>query len=430
MSIVEVEIKFSFNEEIKQSIIERCTSFGGEKTFVDKYWDHPTLYSLSLSNIWLRQRDNRWELKIPPTQLQDINNNNNNNNNNNDYNSNLSTYQEIEDPKEILNVLVNLKYLSSSSSSSSSTFTSSSTSTPDEILKKRLEDSGMKEYATIKTIRTSYLLTIELDTFTVVFDQTEGSLNDYQVGELELLVEVPLTATDSEKQSAHKDANNKVLLLAKLLGVNQGDTNMKKQRAKIEDFTQAGLAAIASAQEKVCVVKSVNGQVSNVVWVTFKPFAQNQISWKEEYGLYASSTQIQNGATISRLSTLKAAAKGHQYPFNSSGFFDQADSVSVTSYGLVNNYGEPLTFGLTQSALINGVQVDSELNATTVLGNQTAEYTPIVTLSVFVQSQQNNGSVISSITSQSLTLTYTSDTTKAVFYDDNSNSFVEGNLPN
>ncbi|EGG13645.1 hypothetical protein DFA_11406 [Cavenderia fasciculata] len=194
-------------------------------------------------------------------------------------------------------------------------------------------------------------------------------------------------------------------------------------------FTQAGLAALASAQEKVCVVKSVNGKVSNVVWVTFKPFLNNQLSWQETYGLYSSSSQIQNGATINRLSTLKNAAKGHQYPFNSSGFFDQANSVSVKGYGIVNNYGESLTFGLTQTALVNGVQVDSELNATTVLGNQSAEYTPIVTLSVYVASQQNNGSVISSITSQSLTLTYTSDTSKSVFFDDTQNMFVEGDIP-
>ncbi|EGG14369.1 hypothetical protein DFA_12141 [Cavenderia fasciculata] len=195
------------------------------------------------------------------------------------------------------------------------------------------------------------------------------------------------------------------------------------------NFTQAGLAAIASAQERVCVVKSVNGQVSNVVWVTFKPFLNNTLEWQEVYGLYSSSTQIQNGATISRLSNLKGASKTHQYPFNKAGFFDQANSVVVKSYGLVNNYGESLTFGLTQTALVNGVQVDGELNATTVLNNQSAEYTPIVTLSVYVAASLNNGSVISDITSQALTLTYTSDTDKSVFYDDNSNMFVEGSIP-
>ncbi|EGG13648.1 hypothetical protein DFA_11409 [Cavenderia fasciculata] len=153
-------------------------------------------------------------------------------------------------------------------------------------------------------------------------------------------------------------------------------------------FTQAGLAALASAQEKVCVVKSVNGKVSNV-----------------------------------------SASKGHQYPFLPAGYFDQANSVSTKGYGIVNNYGESLTFGLTQTALVNGVQVDSELNATTVLNNQMAEYNPIVTLSVYVAASLNNGSVISSITGQSLTLTYTSDTSKTVHFDDNSSMFVEGEIP-
>ncbi|EGG25292.1 hypothetical protein DFA_03541 [Cavenderia fasciculata] len=194
-------------------------------------------------------------------------------------------------------------------------------------------------------------------------------------------------------------------------------------------FTQAGLAALASSQEKVCVVKSVNGKVSNVVWVTFKPFLNNTLQWQELYGLYASNTQIQNGATISRISTLKSVSKTHQYPFNNAGFFDQANGTSVKSYGLVNNYGEPLTFGLTQTAVINGKEVDSELNATTVLNNQSAEYTPIVTLSVYVAASFNNGSVISDISGQALTLTYTSDTNKSVFFDDSSSMFVEGSIP-
>ncbi|EGG13638.1 hypothetical protein DFA_11399 [Cavenderia fasciculata] len=194
-------------------------------------------------------------------------------------------------------------------------------------------------------------------------------------------------------------------------------------------FTQAGLAALASAQEKVCVVKSVNGKVSNVVWVTFKPFLNNSLEWVENYGLYSSSSQIQNGATIQRISNVKSAAKGHQYPFLPAGYFDQANSVATKGYGIVNNYGESLTFGLTQTALVNGVQVDSELNATTVLNNQMAEYNPIVTLSVYVAASLNNGSVISSITGQSLTLTYTSDTSKTVHFDDNSSMFVEGEIP-
>ncbi|EGG23597.1 hypothetical protein DFA_05731 [Cavenderia fasciculata] len=186
-------------------------------------------------------------------------------------------------------------------------------------------------------------------------------------------------------------------------------------------FSQAGLAALANAQEKVCIVKSVSGTVGNVLWVTFKPFETNEVQWQENYGIYASSTNIQNGAKISRLSSVKYASKGHQYPFNAAGYFDTPNGVSITDYGTVNNYGDPLTFGLTQLATVNGAVVEGEINAATVLTNQTAEFTPLVTLSVFTFAEFDNGSVISDISSQALTLTYTSDTSKTVFYDDNSN---------
>ncbi|EGG21923.1 hypothetical protein DFA_01809 [Cavenderia fasciculata] len=184
------------------------------------------------------------------------------------------------------------------------------------------------------------------------------------------------------------------------------------------EFSQAALTALNSASEKVCVV-----------WLTFKPFPHNTIDWAEAYGIYASSTSVQHGATINRLSTLKAVSKTHQYPFNESGFFDGPNQTHVKSYGLINNYNEPLTFGLTQTAMVNGHQVDSELNAVTVLHNQSAEFTPIVTLSVYVAASFNNGSVISDISSNTLVLTYTSDTHKNIYYDDVQNCFVEGNLP-
>ncbi|EGG17207.1 hypothetical protein DFA_08194 [Cavenderia fasciculata] len=193
---------------------------------------------------------------------------------------------------------------------------------------------------------------------------------------------------------------------------------------------QAGLAALKSADEKVCIVKSVNNKVSNVVWISFKPFLNNSVEWNEgTYGLYASGSQIQGGATISRLSTIPSVSKGHQYPFNDSGFFDQANEVAAKGYSIVNHYEEALTFGLTQTATVNGKLVDSELNATTVLRNQSVDYTPIVTLSVYVSSVQNNGSIISNVSGEALTLTYSSDPEKSVYFDDITNSFVEGIRP-
>eukprot|EP01132_Coremiostelium_polycephalum_P003198 gene3198-4004_t len=191
------------------------------------------------------------------------------------------------------------------------------------------------------------------------------------------------------------------------------------------EFDSTGLKTLSDSKQQVCIVKSVGGQPGNIVWVSFKPFLNNKVTWQEIYGLYASSTQIQNGATISRLSTVKSIQKTKQYPFNQAGYFDPANSTRVTDYGLVNQYGETLTFGLTQVAEVNGKLVDSELNAVTVPNGNTAEFTPIVTLSIYTAAQLNNGSVISNISSNALVLEYSSETSQKVKYDSVSNIFVK-----
>jgi hypothetical protein len=43
------------------------------------------------------------------------------------------------------------------------------------------------------------------------------------------------------------------------------------------------------------ILKSVDVEKS-VTWVAFKPFAQNTVTWTEQYGVYASTTEIQQGA--------------------------------------------------------------------------------------------------------------------------------------
>lgn len=60
--MIEVEKKFSLSEEDKQRLIKDA-EFLGEKIYTDTYYDTPD-FSLTKKDIWLRSRNNDWELKI------------------------------------------------------------------------------------------------------------------------------------------------------------------------------------------------------------------------------------------------------------------------------------------------------------------------------------------------------------------------------
>lgn len=63
MKIIEVEKKFSLNNKEKESLIKGSENLG-IKIFTDTYYDNQDK-DLTTKDIWLRERDNKWELKIP-----------------------------------------------------------------------------------------------------------------------------------------------------------------------------------------------------------------------------------------------------------------------------------------------------------------------------------------------------------------------------
>eukprot|EP01132_Coremiostelium_polycephalum_P005732 gene5732-7129_t len=190
------------------------------------------------------------------------------------------------------------------------------------------------------------------------------------------------------------------------------------------EFDQAGLASLSQAHQKVCIVKSVDDKVGNVVWLTFRPFQANTVTFTETYGLYASSQKIQQGTVLTRLSDVKVAQNGYSYPFNSSGFFDPASGRVDKGFGVKNNYGESLTFGLTQTANVNGSIVNSEINAAIVPNNLLSEFIPNLKVRVFVAANFDSGSIITSTISNGCDIDFTDSTTQSVRYDSRDNMFV------
>src|SRR2546421_324668 len=61
--MIEVEKKFILTPEQEKSLIEGA-EFLGEKQFTDIYYDD-TGFSLTIKDVWLRERDGKYELKLP-----------------------------------------------------------------------------------------------------------------------------------------------------------------------------------------------------------------------------------------------------------------------------------------------------------------------------------------------------------------------------
>lgn len=61
--MIEVEKKFALTEEERERLLDSAELIA-EKSFTDAYYDDEK-YSLTTQDIWLRQRDGDWELKIP-----------------------------------------------------------------------------------------------------------------------------------------------------------------------------------------------------------------------------------------------------------------------------------------------------------------------------------------------------------------------------
>jgi hypothetical protein len=198
------------------------------------------------------------------------------------------------------------------------------------------------------------------------------------------------------------------------------------------------LDKIYGANQSVTFVKSVNqfvgANVSSyddyccpVAWLAFQPLESNNVSWIENYYMYASTTVLQSGAAIKMNSqTTSAVQIGWLYTF-ASGMFTGASSggEEPDAFNLYNGMTTPqFNFGLAQHASVNNIQVFAPLNAVPVLYNQDAIFTPMETVSIFLSSCSANGTVIPIIPSNALTFTLTPQNPSAnVGFNDNNNEF-------
>ncbi|WP_420573795.1 hypothetical protein [Kordia sp.] len=206
-------------------------------------------------------------------------------------------------------------------------------------------------------------------------------------------------------------------------------------------FSDNELRAIYETGANVIISKpSINGNDPNVAWQVFKPFNANTITWEENYGIYASTSELKSGAELNQLAFIPiGASMGKLYKLESNATIDGPLSGGTKGfYTLTNNYSEGtipetenskkriMTLGLFQDANINGMNIKGNaVSAAPVLLGSTATMTPYSTVYIWLQSQIRSNTVVTTITSPKTALRFTDNMHEiSVSYDIDSGKFV------
>ncbi|MEZ0005918.1 hypothetical protein ABH942_001275 [Flavobacterium sp. 28YEA47A] len=195
-------------------------------------------------------------------------------------------------------------------------------------------------------------------------------------------------------------------------------------------FTTEQLRILYTTGTNVIIAKQSDGRSPSVAWQVIRPMQTNSVSWKEEYGIYASTAEIRNGAVLSQLAnTLIGIETGKQYILQSSGaIIGPHGGGFPNAFMLSNQYSgmHYMVAGLFQDAIINGINItNNAVSATPVLMQSNAIMNPNTTIQIWLQSQVVGNSVVTNITSPITELKFGGNITDiSIAYDSESGKFV------
>jgi hypothetical protein len=195
-------------------------------------------------------------------------------------------------------------------------------------------------------------------------------------------------------------------------------------------LTQQQLEIFYATGSNVVVAKPTEGGAPNVAWQVFRPLESNIVNWEEQYGIYASTVAVENGAQLTQMSrTSYPATEGKTYVLMADGSFGPPSGAgSQASYYAANAYPDKpyLTLGLFQDATVNGQQVPGNaISAAPVLLESTAKMTPYTTLYIWLQSEVKSNTVVTEVTSPQTEVRFGGGTTEiSLGYDSSSGKFV------
>jgi hypothetical protein len=175
-------------------------------------------------------------------------------------------------------------------------------------------------------------------------------------------------------------------------------------------FTDEQLKALYVTGSKVIIAKPIGGSVANVAWQAFQPMAANAISWEEKYGIYVSASEVVHGSQLLQNAATGNAQADTLYTIEANGVItNNSQGGYKDAYSLLNNYDDKpyMTVGLYQGATVNGLTIpNNAVSATAILLKSTAVMTPGTALYIWILSQVDSNTVVTTITSPTTQLVF------------------------
>jgi hypothetical protein len=194
-------------------------------------------------------------------------------------------------------------------------------------------------------------------------------------------------------------------------------------------FSAEQLENIDKARLRVILAKQNTGRGVDVAWQAIDPMPFNEIIWQENYGIYASTAGIKHGAVLIPDYWIPVGAASNKlYILTHAGrIAGPGIGGAANSFALENQYDKQpmMTIGLFQDANVNGVDIaGNACSAAPVLLGSIAVMTPDTTISVWLQSDVESNTVVTTVTSPVSNFKFGGDLTAiSIEYDSVSGSF-------
>ncbi len=185
------------------------------------------------------------------------------------------------------------------------------------------------------------------------------------------------------------------------------------------------------AGQQVALAKDLTTKSAPLVlWISFSPFESNLVTWRDEYGLFASPDDVSPRGTIQPASRQLPAKPETIYPFENGAFGRSEGSIPRGQYATINRDSRLLTFGLVQTVTGGGKErVGSPINAVKVHPQMQAVFQPIETVFVFLQKGSEGGIVNAVERSDALKIPFsTANPDQTIHYDGTEGRFIPGPL--
>jgi len=196
-------------------------------------------------------------------------------------------------------------------------------------------------------------------------------------------------------------------------------------------FTEEQLRSLHLIGVDIVLAKSTADSDPTIAWQVFKPMQENIITWKEEYGIYVSDSEIRDGEELTQLLRLPVGADMKKnYTLSKDATMSESDSNDPSpQFDIVNKYQDKtqMTIGLYQNATVNGVELtNNAISAISVLSHDSALLPACNTVYIWLQRKLKSNSVAFVKTFPISEISFDeSDNEISLAYDIKSGKFVE-----